>query len=136
MGLIAAATRKLSGTVALYALIALAAVSAALALSVRINLHQHAAAAVASAQARGELDRATDANRSGLAAIAHLRVSLAQCEAGRLVDEARQVSVLADHGQKFATLNARYGAARAALAAQNAGHCRDWAAQPACGVVP
>lgn len=136
MGLITAIAGKLSGTVAVYLLLALLAVSAALALSVRVNLHQHAQAAAAQAQARGELDRASDANRSGLAAIALLRVSLAQCEAGRLIDESRQVQALADHGRQFAALDARYSTARAQLAAQFSGRCRDWAAQPACGVTP
>ncbi len=91
----------------------------------------------ATATAGGQLDRAGDANAAATAAIATLQQRLNECEAqlvvGQVFAKAALAGVTLDHDQIARELVA----ARARLAEATAtGECRDWAAQPSCGVSP
>lgn len=108
----------------------------ALAISIAGNAWQLYHAGKATGTCAGTVDRASDANAGALATIDALKQSNAECYAGRIFDRAAASKALADREASRAKADADYRKARAELAGRLASECRDWAAQPACGVVP
>lgn len=136
MSLIERLAARLTGPALGYVLIALIVAVVGLGASVAGNLLQWRRTAVERADVAAMIARAADANLAQRDAIARAREALARCEAGRLLDASAQARVLADHSAQFEVLTRRAAAARAAAQASNAGVCRAWAQQPACGVTP
>ena len=115
----------------LYLIIALAL---ALALSVAANVHQLRAAAAADATASGTVDRVVDANAGCAAVTARLELDRTACEAQLSLDRAQSAESFAAHHRAIAEIGRKYADLRAEQARSQANECRDWAAQPTCGV--
>jgi hypothetical protein len=91
----------------------------------------------AKAEAGGQLDRAGDANAASTAVIATLQQRLDECSAQLAVGETVAKAALAGVTMDREHIARELAAARARLAEATAtGECRDWAAQPSCGVSP
>ena len=127
---------RVTGPAVVYLLAAMVLLAAALAGSLWVNVRQWRGGIAERAELHGVIDRAGDINAGQRAVIARAQQALAQCEAGRLFDASAQAAVLADRNAQFDALARRAAAERAAIAASNAGPCRAWAQQPACGVTP
>jgi hypothetical protein len=115
---------------------ALAWVGLALVTSLGANALQWRAAAVNATKAEARVDKVADANDSSQVTIAALKDSVADCEAGRVFDRAANAAALARRETDRAAIAKDAEAARIKLAVLLDGRCHDWAAQPACGVVP
>jgi len=114
----------------------LAWVCLALVTSLTGNALQWRASAVNAARAEAKVDKVADANDSSQVTIDALKDSIADCEAGRVFDRAGNLAALAQRETDRAAIAQDAQAARAKLSAVLDGRCRDWASQPACGVVP
>lgn len=99
------------------------------------------AAGVASMQAKVDAAnlRATQAeaaNHGAAATIANLQMSQAQCESGRIADQAAAARALAGHDQAAALIHAQLVDAKAKVQAlfdkEKNPTCAAWAEQPAC----
>jgi hypothetical protein len=85
------------------------------------------------AQANDVRDQALAANATNQDTIKRLQGAQAQCEAGRIADQAAQARAMADR-ERAATASAQaFARARAELDALHAGRCASWANEPACG---
>ena len=85
---------------------------------------------------QSQLDAATQANASNDAAIKTLQASLAECERGRVADLNAQQEAQKAYAKAVEAFKAGDAAQRAKTAALLKTTCKDWAAQPACGVAP
>lgn len=103
--------------------------------------HRWYGAGVASMQAKVDVAtlRATQAeaaNHGAAATIANLQMSQAQCESGRIADQAAAARALAGHDQAAALIHAQLVDARAKVQAlfdkAKNPTCAAWAQQPAC----
>ena len=85
---------------------------------------------------QSQLDAAQQANASNDAAITTLQDKLAECERGRVADLNAQQEAQKAYAKAIETFKAGDAAQRAKTAALLKTTCKDWAAQPACGVSP
>ena len=84
------------------------------------------------AAATAARETAEHANATNTATIAALRMSNAQCEAGRLAEKTDAITAVHAAQDKLARERNGYKAARAKLAALLSGPCKAWAHRPAC----
>ena len=63
-----------------------------------------------------------------------LQDAVAESYVGRIFDRAEAAKAAAARDAERTVILRQYRETRSALAARIAGECRDWAAQPACGV--
>lgn len=108
----------------------------ALALSIVGNVWQIRHAAISQGKTAGDIAVVKDANESGQAAIADLQNAVADCYAGRVFDRAAATMAANESAAERDTMRKRHDHDTAQLTRLLAGECREWAAQPACGVIP
>jgi len=78
-------------------------------------------------------DLAIAANETNQSTIHALQDSQAQCEQGRIGDQAKQAKAMADRNAAATAAQKAYAKAQAELDVLHAGRCAAWAAAPACG---
>lgn len=115
---------------------AIAALVLSIVLLVGAWMLHHEGYAAGAADAQAALDKEQDANRACTVAIKQVKLKLAQCDADRTVDLAKQTTVTAERNAEEAHAQEVYKAARDDLQRLMRGDCREWAKQPACGSVP
>ena len=84
-------------------------------------------------QAKQVRDDALAANATNQDTIKQLQDSQAQCEAGRIADQAAQAKAMAERDRAATASAQAFARARAELDALHNGRCATWASQPACG---
>ncbi|MBA8886142.1 hypothetical protein FHW12_000333 [Dokdonella fugitiva] len=106
----------------------------ALALSLIGNAWQLHHSGVKSGERAGDIAVVENANAGGQAAVKALQDAVAESYVGRIFDRAEAAKATAVRDAERTTLQRQHDRDVASLAARLAGECRDWAAQPACGV--
>lgn len=88
------------------------------------------------ADTKEQLGKADDANRTCVGALADQKLSLAQCETNRLVDQNAQLKASAERDKQQLASDKAFDALAQQLHWKLTHECADWAAQPACGSIP
>lgn len=106
----------------------------ALIASLIVNAFQWRGAAVSAVKADAKVEVAADANAGAMGVVRELKDSVAECFVGRAFDRAANAAAMEERAKAREQIQRATAAARTQTAADVAGHCAEWAAQPACGV--
>jgi hypothetical protein len=88
------------------------------------------------ADTKAELGKADDANRTCVPTLAEQKLSLAQCETNRLVDQVADLKAQAARDKQQLASDKAFEVLQAQLHEKMTHECADWAKQPACGSFP
>ena len=111
-----------------------AAVLALIAGSLWYNVHQHRAYLKLQTADAVQLQQLRDANATFTTTLGRLKTSAAECEAGRIEDQAKTKAALDQRDAEQRRIAAALAKAKSDLALQLAGRCRTWAEQATCGL--
>jgi len=87
------------------------------------------------ADGKAELGKADDANVACVGTISALKLSIAQCETNRLLDQNAQLKASAARDKQQVASDKNFAALHHQLEQAMTNECADWAKQPACGSV-
>ena len=102
--------------------------------SLGMNAYQRQSYKRLKAEDLAKVEQLVDANATFSTTLGNLKTSVAECQAGRIADQAATKAALAKRDTAQQKLTRDAATARSSLARELAGRCRSWAEQPSCGL--